>query len=585
MRKKIILENHQAPGDILMLTAAVRDLSIAHYERYTIDVRTPYPELWRFNPHLTSIGDDDREVEIIECHYPLIHRSNQTTGHFIDGFRQYLEHHLAVSIPLTKIKGDLHLSQAEKQQPSITKRLTGCFLPYWLINAGGKYDFTTKWWHPERYQQVIDAFAGHILFVQVGSESDQHPELSGVINLIGKTTLRDMIKLTYHADGVLTPVSFPMHLAAATPSLPGKPTNRACVVIAGGREPMRWEAYPSHQFIHTNGLLSCCDTGGCWKSRTLPLGDGDDKDRPENLCSDLINRFPRCLDFITPEMVAERIKLYYKDKRLNYLSKDQWEALEPHLHQVRKTPASSQIIHQSNPPVTICTLAYGDYPTLIQRCIESIQKCCDRSQYQLIVGANAVSDETRSYLEQCRQDKVIDDIIWRDENINKCPMMALMFEKVTTKYIWWFDDDSYVCRKDALEKRVNMAEASSHDVVMWGHQYFVTLEDFSQGTNVQKFIKSASWYGGKPIPTTQERWLFITGGNWFVKTDAIRKIQWPDSRLIKAADDVLICEAFRQQGLQCQDIGACGVFINTAKRRGSGEDIQTMKYQIDLSSN
>ena len=38
--------------------------------------------------------------------------------------------------------------------------------------------------------------------------------------------------------------SGPMHLAAAVPTTDGRP--RACVVIAGGREPVAWEAYPWH---------------------------------------------------------------------------------------------------------------------------------------------------------------------------------------------------------------------------------------------------------------------------------------------------------------------------------------------------
>jgi len=64
-----------------------------------------------------------------------------------------------------------------------------------------------------------------------------------------------------------------MHLASAVESKISKKHNRACVVIAGGREPVHWEAYPTHQFIHTIGALSCCQNGGCWRSRTIPLGD------------------------------------------------------------------------------------------------------------------------------------------------------------------------------------------------------------------------------------------------------------------------------------------------------------------------
>src|SRR5690606_7270800 len=103
-----------------------------------------------------------------------------------------------------------------------------------------------------------------------------------------KTSLRDLIKLVHHADGVLCPVTLHMHLAAAVEVRPGMPKNRACVVVAGGREPSHWEAYPNHQFIHTNGALWCCDDGGCWKTRTHPLLDADEKDHPANLCVDVV---------------------------------------------------------------------------------------------------------------------------------------------------------------------------------------------------------------------------------------------------------------------------------------------------------
>ena len=128
----------------------------------------------------------------------------------------------------------------------------------------------------------------------------------------------------YHAEGVVCPVTFPMHLAAAVPTKPEGPKNRACVVIAGGREPAHWEAYPHHQFISNNGALSCCANGGCWKSRCHALGDGDAKDR-ENLCEQPVAVqpdlcIPRCMHMITPEDVVRRIGIYYEGGALSFLS-------------------------------------------------------------------------------------------------------------------------------------------------------------------------------------------------------------------------------------------------------------------------
>lgn len=48
--RKLVLRNFQAAGDILMLTAAVRDLHRACPGAFATDVRTPFPDLWENNP-------------------------------------------------------------------------------------------------------------------------------------------------------------------------------------------------------------------------------------------------------------------------------------------------------------------------------------------------------------------------------------------------------------------------------------------------------------------------------------------------------------------------------------------------------
>jgi ADP-heptose:LPS heptosyltransferase len=308
--RKLILRNFQSPGDIVMLTAAVRDLHLCYPGKYLTDVRTPCPQLWENNPYVTPLTEGDAGVEVMDCHYPLIHRSNQTPHHFLHGFIDFLNERLGVSIKPTSFKGDIHISDLEKSWISQVQEITGTDTPFWIVTSGGKLDYTVKWWHHQRYQQVVDYFRNKLVFVQVGDAEHYHPALQGVIDLRGRTDLRQLVRLVYHSQGILGPVSLLMHLAAAVEVKASPPKNRPCVVVAGGREPPHWEAYPHHQFIHTVGALRCCDDGGCWKARTLPLGDGDEKDRPENLCVDVVNGFPRCMDMISAEEVVRRIQLY-----------------------------------------------------------------------------------------------------------------------------------------------------------------------------------------------------------------------------------------------------------------------------------
>ncbi|MBS1703274.1 MAG: ADP-heptose--LPS heptosyltransferase [Armatimonadetes bacterium] len=314
--KRLILHNSLSPGDIIMLTAAVRDLHLTYPNLFQTDVRTPGGELWEHNPYITHLDDDDETVQHIECEYPLINQSNTSPYHFIHGFRFHLNQVLDLNIRAHAFKGDIHLTDQEKGWMSQVDEITGTFgTRFWIIVNGGKLDYTNKWWEPIRYQEVVDHFKDRILFVQCGAitQGHHHTPLKNVIDLSGKTDLRQMVRLMYHADGVVCPVTMFMHLAAAVETKPGRPLNRPCVVIAGGREPSQWEAYPHHQFLHTNGSLPCCDNGGCWRSRIVRLGDGDEKD--ESLCFRPVRTasggmLPKCLDMIKASHVIDRIEQY-----------------------------------------------------------------------------------------------------------------------------------------------------------------------------------------------------------------------------------------------------------------------------------
>lgn len=330
--KKFILKTFLSPGDILMLTAAVRDLKNV-YPDLQIDVRTSAQSIWEGNPYLTKLDEKDPEVQIINVEYPLIHQSNFKPFHFIHGYRMFLENLLEIKIPAGDFKGEVYISEEEKRWISQVQEITKTNENFWVLMAGGKYDFTAKWWNPKEVQKVVDHFKGKILFVQCGEKGHFHPQLDGVLDLIGKTDTRQFIRLVYHSVGVLCPVTFAMHLAAAVPMGKSPPKNRACVVWAGGREPAQWEAYPHHRFLSTNGALFCCDNGGCWKSRCMKVGDGDEKDE-KNLCVRPVEidfkvkmpkkseeeplLIPKCLDMIKAEDVINSIESYYIGGALSY---------------------------------------------------------------------------------------------------------------------------------------------------------------------------------------------------------------------------------------------------------------------------
>jgi GT2 family glycosyltransferase len=237
------------------------------------------------------------------------------------------------------------------------------------------------------------------------------------------------------------------------------------------------------------------------------------------------------------------------------------------------------------PSVTICVLTYGDHPELARQAIESIRKYCPRSEYQLVVGANAVGGGTAAYLEARKAAGDVDHLIRSAVNLNKCPMMRRMFELVTAEFIWWFDDDSYVIAPDAFSQWLGAANAAPASAVMWGEVNRCQWQtDFTDLEDVVGFVRSAPWYRGLPPPSWRPggkgefnfknrgcgdgRWDFIVGGCWLIRTSAIRALDWPDRRLVKLGDDVLLGEAIRQQGWELGNIGRPGVAINTEPRRG-----------------
>ena len=118
--RRLILRSFQSPGDIVMLTAAVRDLHRAHPGEFETDVRTTAPEIWQHNPHITPLCEGDPGVESIDMHYPLIHESNQRPYHFIHGYPQHLEQQLGTRIPVTVFHGDIHLSEEERESSPTT---------------------------------------------------------------------------------------------------------------------------------------------------------------------------------------------------------------------------------------------------------------------------------------------------------------------------------------------------------------------------------------------------------------------------------------------------------------------------------
>lgn len=299
-QKRLILRNRLSPGDILVMSVAIRALQKAHPGRFLVDVDTPCSDIFRNNPYVTSLGGDG---QVIDMHYPEIHKSGASGRHFTEGHRKFLEEALGLTIPRDGLLPDIFLDQNELLWPSPVVEDTGDETRYWCINAGSKNDYPLKQYH--RWQEVVDKlnaeWKGRIRLVQIGQKEHNHPSLDGVIDYRGKTDdVRKLFRLIHKAEGVITSISFPMHIAAAL--------KKPAVVVAGGREGTRWELYPHHRFLNTNGALPCCSYDGCWKNKI------NDCIRPVDVAvgGNETKKVPLCMEITAPHTIADAVQMYYK---------------------------------------------------------------------------------------------------------------------------------------------------------------------------------------------------------------------------------------------------------------------------------
>jgi ADP-heptose:LPS heptosyltransferase len=329
MPEQLMLTNRQCPGDFIVMTAAIRDLALCYPGRYKIHVNVDQKDVLVANPHIAPMATVMRP-KTVEAGYDKgrysVNNSNQNRAHFLWGFISELNLKLKLAIRLTEFRPALYLTDDERNRRPIEE-------PYWVFVSGGKMDYTAKWWDPARWQQVINQMAPRVKMVQVGGTgrgSHIHKPMDNVIDLVGKTSFRQLINLIYHSEGVMCIVTCLMHIAAAF--------NKPCVVISGGREPWWWEAYNTenrlvnmrlgdptwnppandnfipHQYLHTLGQLPCCQNFGCWKSKILPPEVPPPPKHtkcaiPTKLDSGLW--LPECLNRITVDQVVQAAEWYY----------------------------------------------------------------------------------------------------------------------------------------------------------------------------------------------------------------------------------------------------------------------------------
>jgi hypothetical protein len=304
---KIIIYNNLCPGDILAMSPAIEALHSQYPGRFITDVRSFHPNIYDHNPHITPIKNNDPEAVHLWTTYPLINKTNSRPVHFIEGYIDWFRTQLDIDLVLETNRPTIYLSDEEKKAKSLVEELTGV-KKYWIINAGWKNDYTIKRWC--FFQDVVDHFKDKIMFAQIGMHKPfhNHSPLKNVVNLIDKTNIRQLMQACFHAQGGVGTITCIQHMFAAY--------QKPYIVLHGAREPLNWTQYHTQTVLSNIGKYPCAKFQSCWRSRIVPLNDGDKKDKR---CCELPmvdhNNLPvaKCMFDIKPEQVIQAIESYYNN--------------------------------------------------------------------------------------------------------------------------------------------------------------------------------------------------------------------------------------------------------------------------------
>lgn len=601
--RKIVLTHASAPGDIVTMTGLVRDIALTYPGQYAIDPQTRYRDVWENNPYVSPLlqeGSPGQEAYRL-CYGRGLKDQKVETVHFLSYWHRNFEVQTGIKVPVVHPKPDLHLSAKERSTRLISGR-------YWVLMAGGKLDFPIKIWSRASWQKLADMLGeAGIPMVQAGAQgtnpSHAHYQLSGPLNLVGQTSLRELFQLIYHADGVICGITLGMHVAAAL--------ERPCVVVAGGREAWWWEAYVRensglgvnhqslvvpHRYLHTIGLLDCCQHHGCWKDHVIQQPGMN----PKKLCKRPIalgaETVAECLHMITPEMVKEAVMTYYDDKTLAPIvpSSTAPQLLSP-TTPTMVTKATVELRGLETPAnrwdildhpllggkFTVFVLLYGKYPDMHRRCLRELLATVPIKRMELRVGSNELCPESAALVDELVQNGQIALHYAHPDNRFKYPVMREMFHDpnnpILTPYTIWMDDDTFVGKTSNWMPLLAETIVENHSS---GFRQYGPLYSWKLSARQQAGIQAATWYRGRYFQTTYgneapngDKAWFSTGSFWAIETALIKVAEIPDVRLGHNGGDILIGEQIHQAGFRTKAFsnGKSIVEWSGVPRRGYAE--------------
>lgn len=290
-------------GDTLIVSALVRDLA-AHFPDIRLSIYgSGSAEIFERDARLAPVG---RATTRIKFDYaPTVDRARtDRSARYVFAPHEAFARLTGVSVPRGSPTPDIVLGSDELYRHR---------RPYGVVAAGTKGDMPVKSWVLSRFAEVV-ADRPDLDWLQVGAVGDsrcahRQTAIPGCVNLIGKTSIRQLFAVIASSRVVVGHVSLPMLVSSAF----GVP----CVVIGGGREEPWMHEAPRVRYLHTIGQLDCCEASGCRRSVARPPHGGP---LPPNWACSYPTDFPdfyggtqsvgRCMDRIAAADVLAAIETF-----------------------------------------------------------------------------------------------------------------------------------------------------------------------------------------------------------------------------------------------------------------------------------
>ena len=289
----IIYRIGNAIGDQVCMSAIIE--KIYEQKNYKSIVITNYPEIFYNNPNVLKIININKYSKFFQKKIISILKRLKKKNKYVEEFRfqgafeEFLRktklkislieihsYHFDLQLNLKNAKPKIYFSNDEIEK--YEKKFNN-IKNFAIIQPQGKITYTpNKEWGFDKYQKVVDLTKNEIRWVQVGLSQDKL--LKNVIDLRGKTDLRELFYLVKKANFVLSNEGLLNHIAAGVET--------KSFVIFSGFSNIELAKYDTTIPIVREPQIKCAP---CWLLEKCPINK-------------------KCLEEILPEKVVNFLKLY-----------------------------------------------------------------------------------------------------------------------------------------------------------------------------------------------------------------------------------------------------------------------------------